>query len=352
MESKLNPVRESRLRIDVIRIVRVVALTALVVLLGAGPVLAKKGPDTPLDPRKPKCVKPPPLIAAWWPFDEASGPIAAEIVAGNDGTYQGSPTPSPGKVYRSLLFNGYNGSGGDDVEVPHDALLNFGLGDFSIDVWIKTSLSVGRQYIVDKTTCGILDVPYGYSLWVEDGYLGFSWGSDTGMSNPTSMGYTCALNNPSTCMFVADGAWHLVAVTVKRGFPAGGKLWVDGNLNVTFPTPALGSADHNDMLLIGIRARCRGPVPVEYFNGYMDELEIFHRELKQNDLVKIIKADCAGKCKPCEDQPNPLPQGAACVPGVDVCACGLLCCYPCGIPGCAFQCMPPDPKTGECPLFE
>jgi hypothetical protein len=33
------------------------------------------------------------------------------------------------------------------------------------------------------------------------------------------------------------------------------------------------------------------------------------------------------------------------------CGGGLLCCYPCGIPGCMNRCIAPDPMTGRCPLF-
>jgi hypothetical protein len=33
------------------------------------------------------------------------------------------------------------------------------------------------------------------------------------------------------------------------------------------------------------------------------------------------------------------------------CNSGLLCCYPCGIPGCQNQCMQPDPNGG-CPMFQ
>lgn len=36
----------------------------------------------------------------------------------------------------------------------------------------------------------------------------------------------------------------------------------------------------------------------------------------------------------------------------DQCKKGLLCCYPCGVQGCDNQCMPPDPSTGGCPLFQ
>ncbi len=34
-----------------------------------------------------------------------------------------------------------------------------------------------------------------------------------------------------------------------------------------------------------------------------------------------------------------------------MCAPGLLCCYPCGIPGCMNRCGAPDPHTGRCPLL-
>lgn len=37
--------------------------------------------------------------------------------------------------------------------------------------------------------------------------------------------------------------------------------------------------------------------------------------------------------------------------GDEVCATGLLCCYPCGIPGCVNRCGAPDPHTGRCPLL-
>ncbi len=43
-----------------------------------------------------------------------------------------------------------------------------------------------------------------------------------------------------------------------------------------------------------------------------------------------------------------LPLGAECADG-GACAEGLLCCYPCGIPGCVNRCM--TPMAGRCPLL-
>ncbi len=45
-----------------------------------------------------------------------------------------------------------------------------------------------------------------------------------------------------------------------------------------------------------------------------------------------------------------LPAGSECTADA-MCGSGLLCCYPCGIPGCRNRCMPPMPGTGRCPLI-
>jgi hypothetical protein len=45
-----------------------------------------------------------------------------------------------------------------------------------------------------------------------------------------------------------------------------------------------------------------------------------------------------------------LAAGQTCA-GDSACAAGLLCCYPCGIPGCTNRCGSPDPRTGRCPLL-
>ena len=44
-----------------------------------------------------------------------------------------------------------------------------------------------------------------------------------------------------------------------------------------------------------------------------------------------------------------LEAGAHCSSDLE-CATGLKCCYPCGIPGCSNECIPPGP-SGDCPLF-
>jgi hypothetical protein len=48
------------------------------------------------------------------------------------------------------------------------------------------------------------------------------------------------------------------------------------------------------------------------------------------------------------DASNGLPRDSLCGDGIGDCAPGLLCCYPCGIPGCMNRCT--EPMNGRCPL--
>src|SRR5947208_4765592 len=52
------------------------------------------------------CVQPPPGIIAWWPFDETTGTIAADIAGIKPAAYFGAPVQTSGKVGGALRFNG------------------------------------------------------------------------------------------------------------------------------------------------------------------------------------------------------------------------------------------------------
>jgi len=77
------------------------------------------------------CVQPPSGIIAWWPLDETSGTIAADIGGSHPGVYSGGPTPAPGKVGGALRFDGVD----DFVGVGDSDQWAFGTGDFTIELW-------------------------------------------------------------------------------------------------------------------------------------------------------------------------------------------------------------------------
>lgn len=241
------------------------------------------------------CTPPPPDMVAWWHLDEMTGTLAADIAMyANDGRHINTPTPVTGKVAGALSFNGSN----QYVEVPDHSEINFGTDDLSIDAWIKTTDRSGVKVIVDKRYEDYSGDVQGYSIFLDNGELGFQLADGNGS-------WTCSTASSSSCTnygsntFVADGKWHLVAVTVERDDPTGGKFYVDGVQVATFsPTIRSGSLDNNKPLRIGSRSSFETGL----FKGAIDEVELFNRVLKEEEIKAIYDAGSAGKCKCIEEE--------------------------------------------------
>jgi hypothetical protein len=226
-----------------------------------------------------ECVPPPSGMVAWWPLDEASGPTADDIAGSvnNAGTWINSPVPVTGKVDGALSFNGSN-----SVDVPDDPELNFGTGDFSVDLWIKTTSASGASPIVDKRTGSIPNVT-GYVLYLYNGFLGSQIGDGSGYLSWTSTG------------FVADGNWHHIAVTVDRDNPMGWLYYVDG---VAVGTPANPTAYQGSLTNTAPFVMARNLVTSSHtFAGTLDEIDLFNRVLDPLEIQSIWAADSFGKCK-------------------------------------------------------
>jgi len=220
------------------------------------------------------CIKAPQDLVAWWHLDEMAGLTSEDIAADNDGAWVGYPTPASGKVDGALSFDGVD----DYVEVPDNISLNFGTGDLSIDAWVKTSSSSGVKVILDKRVGSTT----GYLLYLFNGVLSFQ------LADGTHTGY-------SSSLFVADGDWHHVAVTLDRDNPEG-LLFYDGGVSSApqNPTGHQGSLTNSADLLIA--ADCLSGT--QRFEGEIDEVELFNRVLYPYEVAAIYQAGSKGKCKP------------------------------------------------------
>ncbi len=244
-----------------------VALTLMVVALASQSVNAQ-------------CAWPPYGMVAWWPLDEASGPTANDIAPhgfNNAGNWMNSPTSVAGVVGLALSFSGSN-----SVDVPDHPELNLGTGDFSVDLWIKTTDSSSTRTIIDKRT-GTLPYVTGYSIYLWNGKLGLHLADGTGFTNWNSTG------------FVADGSWHQVAITVDRDSPSGLLFYVDGSaVGTSFnPTGRASTLTNTAPFVIA-----RNLIDVNYrFVGTLDEIELFNRVLDTAEIHRIWAAGDVGKCK-------------------------------------------------------
>jgi hypothetical protein len=234
---------------------------------------------TPL--RTHACIAPPAGLTGWWPLDEASGLVAADLIGGNDGTVEGGAAAVVGRVAGARSLDGAD----DTVSVPSAPALNFGTGDFTLDAWIRITDTQGTRPIITKRYAPA-DAPLGYALTLENGALSFAISNET-----SSAGTTAGIS-------VTAGIWHLVAVTMERGMTgAGGKLYVDGQPVASFADTLSGSVDTDATFLIGSLTALGRGLPPRFFSGEIDEVEVAQRALTAAEIMAIFVAGADGKCK-------------------------------------------------------
>jgi len=232
------------------------------------------------------CVPPPHHMAGWWKLDPAAGGNEVPNLAtpGAPGTLVNGPTPLAGEnVGGAYQFDGAT----QYVEVPHHEALDIGSGDFSIDAWVKTTAAVGVQPIVDQRGG---PVTQGFSLNLVNGYPGLQLAVG---GQPHNFALSDVNGGPAA--FVADGQWHLLAVSVDRDSSEGLQFYVDGAAvgGAFDPRAAQGSLDSPAPLWL---ARSQ-PLPVSrYFAGALDEIEIIMDHASAEKFAEIYAAGPAGKC--------------------------------------------------------
>lgn len=235
------------------------------------------------------CVVPPADMTAWWAFDSF---FTLEDIATwsfpNHAATPNAPLQVPGMVGGAVKF-----TNADQVlEVPSQNDINLfnscavdGGATFSIDAWVKTT-ATGTQVILDKRQFSGSGGIKGYHLFLYQGRLGFQLADGVSYANFIAPSGT-ALN---------DGQWHFIAVTIyvrcqRNGSVFEGKLYVDGNVVHTF-APGGGDYSNNAPLRIGGHSFTSSM----FFDGSLDEIEIFHRTLSATEIQALYNAGWAGKC--------------------------------------------------------
>jgi hypothetical protein len=253
-----------------------------------------------------QCVAPPNSTAvAWFPFDETTGTVTANLATLNGGTLGGTATFIPGLVGNAVHFDG----GSAYVDSPSSIVTNFGpgvptggpcagldstcAGAFSIDLWIRvpTYLDDGVKTILDKRSGTVPDI-HGYSFALSYSRLILQLADGVG-----DEGYTNYASVPITNL--KDHNWHHVAVSVTRTMPNGINWYHNGAAlagQQVDPTDREGSLISDSVLRIGANTT-EDPFD-NPFNGDMDELQIFNRALTPQDVLSIYNAGSAGQCKP------------------------------------------------------
>ncbi len=266
--------------------------TTRTVILG-GNTGINDGPGDYLECAYGTCSPPPSGLSAWWPMDDAvlGGPTTQEFVANQPSNVRGAPKAALGQFGDCYDFINTT----DYVETPTSSGgYDIGTNDFTIDAWIRTDYAghepAPSRAIIEK----ISGSPFkGYVFYfVSDGnndYL--SLGMDDGSPTPVYA--------HSNALDLTDQKFHFVMVTVSRS----GKIqfWCDldqyGNPKQcgTWPFSGVtGSFSNAGKATIGENASA-GYRP---FQGEIDELEIFNRDLSKDvDFPFAMAGLWDGKCK-------------------------------------------------------
>jgi hypothetical protein len=226
------------------------------------------------------CVPPPPDMDAWYPFD-GSG---TDLILGKNATAIGSVTYQTAVVQKGALLVSPNSY----FSIAPGPVLNQGLGDFSIDMWLYVPPKwlpgphPVRTLIEKRTNAG--GNVRGYSLFVYNSRIGLQLGDGT-FTN-----YGQSATSPKL-----TPGWNHIAVTVDRDNPNGVVFYRNAAITDTGnPTNHQGNLDNNAPTLIGRNAFGDGGTSE---GAIFDEIEFFDRALKPSEVAMIYAAGHAGKCK-------------------------------------------------------
>lgn len=211
-------------------------------------------------------------LAGHWPFDEATGNTTPDRSPGNNvGNLSMGPSLVAGRVGAGAL----DLPGTQDlmeVRDPVDGRLDFGTGDFTVSVWIKTTQAMNAPDIVVKwpSNLNMTGPRAGWALTLPQGALlfkGFSEGTNQiGVAGPT----------------VNDGQWHHVVGLRSDGDLV---LWVDGNQVGTRAT-TLGNLSNTAPLWVG----GFGTSTDLNFNGQIDDVRLYNRVLNPAEIRALASA--------------------------------------------------------------
>jgi hypothetical protein len=194
----------------------------------------------------------------YWQFNEASGATATDSsVNANHGTYNGVVLGAA--AASSQLGTAGRFNGGQNVRIPDIAAYDMGTGNFSVELWYRTSMANRGDILTYKGTGGDLGVQHNQN---GDGVKDLRL-------------YHTAVNIDAGHQDL--NAWHHVVISRSGTAANQTRIYVDGRLAVT------GTDDKtlniaND-ILIGSNHTGDPTNANTFFNGYVDEVAIYNTAL-------------------------------------------------------------------------
>ncbi|WP_372529680.1 LamG-like jellyroll fold domain-containing protein [Winogradskyella sp.] len=144
--------------------------------------------------------------------------------------------------------------------------------EFSIEVWIKPESVTGIQTLFSKRDAN--DLTSGYDLRLTGATVQFNWNSTE----------TIQSSYP-----ISTDRWYHIAVTNNNGSY---RLYIDG-IEVSAPIAGIAPTTNTMASIIGAMDQNNNPPnkPVNYYNGWMDELRIWSTALAQDQIRHMMNQE-------------------------------------------------------------
>jgi hypothetical protein len=228
------------------------------------------------------CVEPPSGLVSWWPGDGD----ANDIVGGDHGALQNGATFANGVVGQAFSFDGVD----DFVSVPHAASQNIRAA-LTIDAWVMKKGPCQRLNCIvlmkeDVPAPGEQDLRYGLLIFDEGGIAPgrVSLSLNTGIWQDVAISTTVLQEN----------VWYHIAGTYDGG---AARIYVNGILENSVEKSGLVLPSTGGAIKIGQESAVEDPEGAEFFNGLIDEVELYSRALSAEEIAALYDAGSAGKCK-------------------------------------------------------
>jgi len=185
-----------------------------------------------------------------------------------NGTAQGGLTYSGGKSGNAFTFNGTNAY----VSLPRTSSQFDFTGDFSISIWMKQSAdgNIFENFYGTSTT-----VRYGYNLYTQSGRIRFAI-------------YTGTATHLGECStpIVTNTMYHIV---ITKTTSSAYKTYVNGNLATTSTVSGniTNNPVYNALNQVNIGSDVYNGSRNSYYNGQIDELNIWNRELTSTEVTEV-----------------------------------------------------------------
>lgn len=221
------------------------------------------------------CTPPPSGMIAWWPGDGN----ANDIVGNHPGTVQGGVTYASSQVAQGFTFN-------SPGRVNFGDIGNFGLGDFTIDLFLKTTAQSAQAILEKRPTCNYFDF-WSIRITSDPAHYGQIVVELSNQTDPASSGYLLLYSNAP----VNDGQMHHVALT-RHGKTA--TLYIDGQARDTKTLSNVIRLSNSSPAQLGASV-CTNVDGTQPFHGQLDEVGMFNRAVGAMDIAHIAAAP-VGKC--------------------------------------------------------